>query len=101
MLEAHKWPGNVRELQNTLQFSLTKSQGQMIEPLHLSPTLQLGMLEPFTVRRRKSKLQAMDVAEALRKADGNKKKAAGILGVSRSTLYRFFADQKELPMEGS
>ena len=101
ILEAHKWPGNVRELQNTLQFSLTKSQGQMVEPLHLPPTLQLGMFEPFTVRRRKPKLQAIDVAKALRKADGNKKKAAGILGVSRSTLYRFFADQKELSTEGS
>ena len=101
MLKAHAWPGNVRELQNTLQFALSKSQGQMIEPRHLPPILQLGMLEPFLVRRRKPKLQTTDVREALMKAGGNKKKAAEILEVSRSSLYRFFAEQQEFPEKGS
>jgi len=100
ILEEHAWPGNIRELQNALQFALAKCQGHMIEPQHLPPTLQLGMFKPSTVQRREPKLQAMNVARALRKTEGNKQKAAEILGVSRSTLYRFFDGQKETP-EGS
>jgi len=97
ILKAHRWPGNVRELQNHLRFALTKSQGRKIEAQHLSPSLPLSEFEPSVIRLRKSKLQAIDVARAVRKAGGNKMKAAGILGVSRSTLYRFFAKQNDFP----
>jgi transcriptional regulator with PAS, ATPase and Fis domain len=99
ILEAHAWPGNVRELQNTLQFALVKSQGHTIEPAHLPLPLQLGGFDPSSARRRKPKLRAIDVAETLRKAGGNMQKAAEILGVSRSTLYRFFAEQKASAIE--
>jgi len=87
----HSWPGNVRELQNVLQFAYVKCQGRMIEPRHLPSNLQWIMPRPSRLRRRKSKLQPIAVAEALKKAGGNKRKAAQILGVSRSNLYRFFA----------
>ena len=96
MLKTYRWPGNVRELQNILRFALTRSQGHKIEPQHLSPTLQLSRFEPSALRRRKSKLQSADVADVLKKAGGNKMKAAKLLGVSRSTLYRFFAKQKKI-----
>ena len=89
----HTWPGNVRELQNALQFACVKCQGHMIEPKHLPSNLQSTMSRPPTVRRREPKLQPIAVADALKKAGGNKRKAAQILGVSRSTLYRFFARQ--------
>jgi len=89
----HTWPGNVRELQNALQFACVKCQGHMIEPKHLPSNLQSTMSRPPTVRRREPKLQPIAVADALKKAGGNKRQAAQILGVSRSTLYRFFARQ--------
>ncbi len=94
MLEAYTWPGNVRELQNVLQFALAKCQGDVIEPGHLHPSLLLNISRPFTRRRREPKLQTVDVAAALKTAGGNKRRAAEILGVSRSTLYRFFERQE-------
>lgn len=94
MLEAYTWPGNVRELQNVLQFALAKCQGDVIEPGHLHPSLHLNIYRPFTRRRREPKLQTVDVAAALKTAGGNKRRAAEILGVSRSTLYRFFERQE-------
>jgi len=94
ILKAYSWPGNVRELQNVLQFALAKCQGDAIEPKHFPPALHVSIYRPLTRRRRESKLQNTDVAEALQKAGGNKRRAAEILGVSRSTLYRFFERQK-------
>jgi transcriptional regulator with PAS, ATPase and Fis domain len=91
MLMNHNWPGNVRELQNAIQFALAKCQGRTIEPSHLPKKLRSAATEPFTVQHRRPKLQVRDVIRALGKVNGNKNKAAELLGVSRSTLYRFFA----------
>ena len=95
MLLTYDWPGNVRELQNAIQFALAKCPGQMIEPFHLPQTIHFAVNKPFTVRHRRLTLRTKDVIEALKKEGGNKTKAAELLGVSRSTLYRFFAKQEE------
>lgn len=95
----HTWPGNVRELQNVLQFACVKCQGHVIEPRHPPSNLQRSKIEPSAVRRRAPKLQPIAVAEALKKAGDNKRQAAKILRVSRSTLYRFFARQENNPVD--
>ena len=89
VLMGHTWPGNVRELQNTLQFALAKCQGHRIEEKHLPPALQLVESTDATLQRREPKLRAPDVAKAMRETGGKKRRAAEMLGVSRSTLYRF------------
>jgi two-component system response regulator HydG len=93
-LISHSWPGNVRELINTMNFALAKCNGQKINPEHLPPTLQTNMSMLYNSPHREPKLHSIDVVKALKKAGGNKCRAAEILGVSRSTLYRFFAKQK-------
>ncbi len=85
-LVRHTWQGNVRELQNVVQYSLMKSRGRKIRPEHLPP--YVTQLTPKTVRRKRKITEEM-VQEALKKTGGNKMKAAKLLGVSRSTLYRF------------
>jgi len=92
---SYSWPGNVRELQNVLQFALAKCRKHVIDLRDFPPSLRLSMTKPSLVQRREPKLNALDVAEALKMADGNKRRAAEILGVARSTLYRFFADQEK------
>lgn len=94
ILVSHNWPGNVRELINTINFTLAKCQGKKIKPEHLPPTLQFNTSILYTSPHREPKLHRIDVARALKKAGGNKCRAAEILGVSRSTLYRFFAKQE-------
>jgi transcriptional regulator with PAS, ATPase and Fis domain len=95
ILNSHTWPGNVRELINTIKFALAKCQGKKIMPEHLPPTLQVNLSKLYTSLNREPKLHTIDVVNALKKAGGNKCRAAEVLGVSRSTLYRFFAKQKE------
>jgi transcriptional regulator with PAS, ATPase and Fis domain len=84
----------VRELINTMKFALAKCHGQKIEPEHLPPTLQVNMSRLYTSRHREPKLKPNAVVEALKKSRGNRCRAAEILGVSRSTLYRFFDKQE-------
>ena len=93
ILTSYHWPGNVRELQNVIQFALINNRGSRIESRHLPPHLNVSPTSQFPVKKRR-KLEPADVSAALAQANGNKKEAAKLLGVSRSTLYRFF-DQQE------
>ena len=91
---SYHWPGNVRELQNVIQFALINNRGSRIEAHHLPPYLNLSPSFQLSVKKRR-KLEPAEVSAALARANGNKQKAAKLLGVSRSTLYRFFDQQEE------
>jgi transcriptional regulator with PAS, ATPase and Fis domain len=93
----HLWPGNCRELQNVIQYALVQCQGNMIEPEHLPANLFATGAQNFIQPRRLPKLDEKNVLEALKKTGGNKLRAAEILGVSRSTLYRFFDRHRQQP----
>lgn len=95
---SYHWPGNVRELQNVIQFALINSRGSRIESRHLPPHLNLSPSFQFPVKKR-HKLYPADVSAALAQARGNKQDAAKLLGVSRSTLYRFFDQQEKFTKE--
>jgi transcriptional regulator with PAS, ATPase and Fis domain len=86
----YHWPGNCRELQNVVQYALVQCQGDMIEPEHLPANLFAAGAVDFIQPKRTPKLDEKTVLQALQKAGSNKRRAAKILGVSRSTLYRFF-----------
>ncbi|MCP4676189.1 MAG: PAS domain S-box protein [Deltaproteobacteria bacterium] len=102
----YSWPGNIRELQSAIQFALIKSRGGVIQSHHLSPQLRNGIAgspvsrppeKPDAIitgtasaeKRPSGKLDLDRVRDALERADGNKAKAAKLLGVGRATLYRF------------
>ncbi len=89
MMMRYDWPGNVRELQNAVYFALVRCREGAIRPEHLPPSLAGRARRAVGPARREPKLKADRVAEALDEVKGNRKKAAKILGVSRSTLYRF------------
>jgi transcriptional regulator with PAS, ATPase and Fis domain len=90
-LVAHGWPGNVRELANVLQRAQVLGQGQVIT----LDDLPEGMITPTGPEDAPAAApQALDDVEwlavqaALRRADGNKVRAARALGITRRTLYR-------------
>ncbi|MCD1573247.1 sigma-54-dependent Fis family transcriptional regulator [Agromyces mediolanus] len=82
-LEAHGWPGNAVELRNVIEQLLLSGRRGSIGvaelPMSVRGTRSLTMIE-------RAELEA--IQRALHEADGNRSRAAEILGLSRATVYR-------------
>lgn len=88
-IRGHAWPGNVRELRNAIEYAFVVGEGPEITLDELLPELRgegppAGSGRPGTVRE----LERDRILSALRRAEGRKARAAELLGVSRSTLWR-------------
>jgi transcriptional regulator with GAF, ATPase, and Fis domain len=90
MLRAYPWPGNVRELRNAIQYGIIKTRSGVIQPSHLPPEIldHVRHAREPALPGRPPKLQAEEVRDVMVRVDGNKAKAARLLGVSRTTLYK-------------
>jgi DNA-binding NtrC family response regulator len=90
-IAAYDWPGNVRELENALTRAVVLSRGRAVLPDDLSlegaPRAN-GVEEPSDDTLRAA--ERAHVIRVLTKANGNKRLAARLLGVSRSRLDRLF-----------
>jgi len=92
-LMAYDWPGNVRELENALERAAVVAGESEILPDHL-PQRVLEAPTPQLVSDRPLPNPAMEVIErayiewVLQAESGNKSRAAEVLGIDPSTLYR-------------
>lgn len=95
MLTEYDWPGNVRELHNVLERALMVWQGGGLT-LDLPKRESRCSESPFgphlkdgkTLKEVTDEVTRALCEESLRLADGNKKEAAKLLGISRAALYR-------------
>lgn len=90
-LAAHDWPGNVRELENEMQRALVVAVDGRIDRDALSE--RLSQQRPATRRRGRLRDVVGDVERelidaTLTECDGNRSKAAGVLGITRTTLLQ-------------
>ncbi|MDH0735708.1 sigma-54 interaction domain-containing protein [Achromobacter spanius] len=82
----HSWPGNVRELENALTRLLVTSKLHLAEA---EPFLERASTGAGTsLKRRMQHLAKAEIQSALAQAEGNKRRAAELLGISRAHLYR-------------
>ena len=88
----HTWPGNVRELRNTIERLVVSSHGSLIEAFELTdtvtPTLPAPRDQPFSDLPTLDDLERRYLLHVVEAANGNRTRAAEILGVDRRTLYR-------------
>ncbi|MBV5340208.1 MAG: sigma-54-dependent Fis family transcriptional regulator [Deltaproteobacteria bacterium] len=90
---AYSWPGNVRELQHAIEHACIFSKTSIITVSDLPQDLLDNLPVPATAMGKHSNSSTASVAkltlaEALAASDGNKARAARLLGISRMTLYR-------------
>jgi len=90
LMMSYDWPGNVRELGNAIQYAMVKSRTSVLDVAQLPPEIrELNEKKIPSKAGRPPKLDVNAVREALRTSGGNRAEAARLLGVSRTTLYRF------------
>lgn len=93
LLRAHRWPGNVRELFSVVESSSIRAGSGRIEAQHLPPGIRdpegkgtSGSEERYKAGNAEAERQAIEVA--LAEAKGSRTRAAELLGMSRTTLWR-------------
>jgi transcriptional regulator with GAF, ATPase, and Fis domain len=106
-MKSHDWPGNVRELENCIARLVALSSDDTLhyEDLRISKhtsvsdgiglTSNLSVLktvehsiDPNNIRLVLGEIERNAIERALADAEGSQKRAAKILGLSRTTLYR-------------
>lgn len=97
-LSRHNWPGNIRELENVIGSACMMAEGELVDVRDLpAPFQKLAEVEvrsdflpedliPLAELERRYARHVLD------KMQGNKSKAAELLGITRSTLYRLLGE---------
>jgi DNA-binding NtrC family response regulator len=90
---AYDWPGNVRELENALEHAVTLARGGEITGAALPERITARKAEPLVGERAQPNPTLDQIEQAyimwvLQNEGGNKSRAAQILGIDPSTLYR-------------
>ena len=94
ILQTYGWPGNIRELRNFCENLVVLNRGKEITPYDLDPRFSFPSSEAdsseklckptLSVEENEKKL----LRNALLEAQGNRTKAAQLMGISRRTLHR-------------
>ncbi|HXY53495.1 MAG TPA: sigma-54 dependent transcriptional regulator [Nitrospirota bacterium] len=95
VLMHYSYPGNVRELENIVERAIILEKGNLITPESLPQTIkmyQIETLEPDNVKtiEELNKEYAEKVLDML---GGNRSRAAEVLGISRTSLWRILKEE--------
>ncbi len=103
-IQAYDWPGNVRELENALEHAAVLSPGRELDPTVLPARILEPKSQPL-VGERPPGNPTMEVIEqayinwVLDAEGGSKSRAAEVLGIDPSTLYRKLSRYEATPGE--
>ncbi|MCF6096459.1 sigma 54-interacting transcriptional regulator [Thermovorax subterraneus] len=94
-LKNYSWPGNVRELENVIERAFNFIEEGTIKLEHLPENILRGMFLNCIKMKSKdynhttlSEIEKQSLINALKVCNGNKSRAARMLGISRAGLYQ-------------
>lgn len=86
LLASHSWPGNLRELNNVVKRAVLLTRGNKITTAEL--TQAMGQIRTDNVLQLHDEdTERQRIITALQQTNGNKAKAARLLGIDRKTIY--------------
>lgn len=97
LLLLHEWPGNIRELRNTVEWAVFMHDDEELKPCHLPAEIFNAVSSLDIVQAQVMPKETFDldrhihglVSQALQIHDGNKKRTAEYLQISRRNLYTY------------
>jgi two-component system response regulator HydG len=121
VLETYDWPENTQELESAIGQACVLSSGSELQIDHLPQNILAFCLTKDAARRRESDppgrpkkqdsgeevvtiatMEKRSILMALRQTKGDKRKAADLLGIGKTTLYRKLKEYSvQLPSESS
>ena len=95
LLRSHAWPGNVRELKNCVQRAFILADKE-VELKELAPVVRSAIADgsclKFSIGTSLAAMERETIFATLEHCNGNKRRAAEVLGVSLKTLYNRLAE---------
>jgi DNA-binding NtrC family response regulator len=92
LLAGHAWPGNVRELSNAIERAVIFASGEQIEAADLPDLVRAAApRDPEfsrNLRAAKVEFERAHILQVIADCGGNKRKAAKLLGLGVTSLYR-------------
>ena len=91
VIRNYYWPGNVRELENVVQRLVVMTEGELIDAPDLPSLMRFSALRKTGLHRTLAEVETEHIRNVLSSVDGNKTRAAEILGIDRKTLRKKLA----------
>ncbi|HKS65954.1 MAG TPA: sigma-54 dependent transcriptional regulator [Candidatus Acidoferrales bacterium] len=103
VLLQHDWPGNVRELENVISSAAITASAEFIDVSDLPQHLQRPRRRPQGLEENwrplpMEEVRRMHIQRVLDACHGNRVRAAQILGIGRTSLYRFLKRASNQPI---
>lgn len=97
VLQQHSWPGNVRELENVISSACMMATGEFLDVADLPEHVQKPKAEeeknvawlPLPL----DEVRRQHIRRVLEMCNGNRVRASQLLGIGRTSLYRFLKRQ--------
>jgi DNA-binding NtrC family response regulator len=101
-LHDYSWPGNIRQLRNVIERAVVFAKGEYIAlgdlPEEFNPPKEEHSIA-VSPRKTLKELELQAIKDSLRRCNGNKSKAAKMLGISRKAFYKRLNDEILYPMK--
>jgi Nif-specific regulatory protein len=105
ILKSYPWPGNVRELENCVERAVIVAAGRTITEQDLPETIRAQVAPDqatnlqLNVPMKMDEVERLMINQTLLYTNGDKAKAARLLGIGRKTLYRKLEQYKSSSRE--